>query len=322
MKHQKRIFLLTIVAVLVIFTIGCSSNVSTDEIADSTLTDSSAANGTAQIADAIMTDSIDANGMPGNTVTSFSGDASVIYTSAKILNAPNNTQIRIVWIYATSGEQFEEITLDSGDISDRYIYSSFEPSALLPAGDYQVEYYIEDRTAPDATVTFTVGEVATGTAAVPDGFATYAQTEGGFSIQYPETWTIVESKENLAVKFNPAEFAVENEEEKINAVVVVALKSYAQDVTIEGMQQTWNDQQASAGYENYKSVSSTIDSVNGFDMAISEYSWSYADGALYTMDFLILNGADLYVITFTATENALETLYPSVEQMVISFNLL
>ncbi len=321
MKHQKRIFLLTIVAVLVIFTIGCSSNVSTDEIADSTLTDSSAANGTAQIADAIMTDSIDANGMPGNTVTSFSGDASILYTSAKILNAPNNTKIRIVWIYATSGEQFEEITLDSGDISDRYIYSSFEPSALLPAGDYQVAYYIEDRTAPDATVTFTVGEVAAGTAAVPDGFTTYAQTEGGFSIQYPETWTMVESKENFAVLLKPAEYAVADEE-KINAVVVVAMKGYAQDAPIEDVQQTWNDQMAAAGFENYTSVSNTLDTVNGLDMAINEYSWTYADGNLYTMDFLVLNGADLYVISFTAAEDALETLFPYVEQMVLSFNLL
>lgn len=321
MKHQKRLLILAVVAVLVIFTIGCNSNVSTDEIADSTLTDSNDANGTAQIADAIMTDSIDANGMPGNTVTSFSGDASVIYTSAKILNAPNNTQIRIVWIYATSGEQFEEITLDSGDISDRYIYSSFEPSAILPTGDYQVEYYIEDHTAPDATVTFTVTEVDENTAAVPDGFTTYSQTEGGFSINYPETWTMLESKENFAVLLKPAEYAVADEE-KINAVVVVAMKGYAQDAPIEDVQQTWNDQMAAAGFENYTSVSNTLDTVNGLDMAINEFSWSYADGDLYTMDFLILNGADLYVISFTATENTLETLFPYVEQMVLSFNLL
>ena len=433
MTHRNRLILVALAAVLAIFTVGCSFNIST-----------------AKITDAIMTDSIDENGMPGNTMTSFSSDASIIYTSAKILNAPDNTQIRIVWIYATSGEQFNEVKLDSGDISDRYIYSSFEPSTLMPSGDYQVKYYIEDRSEPDATVNFTVNDIAanpttagennvsskdgayledahmtsnmdeggvpvdsittvgpTGTwfvstilrnaqpnttvrfvwydseglviddyildpkgatdvyvagsmelttvapkgeyrvdlyisdetqpaatvnftvgdvdansTATGGGFSSYSQAEGGFSINYPETWTIVESKENLAVKFNPAEFAVENEEEKINAVVVVALKSYAQDVTIEGVQQNWNDQLAGAGYENYKSVSSTIDSVNGFDMAISEYSWSYAGGDLYTMDFLIINGADLYVITFTATENALETLFPYVEQMVLSFNLL
>ena len=320
MKYQVRIFLITIAAIMVIFTIGCSANVSTDEIADSNMTDSSDASGTAQIADAIMTDSIDANGMPGNTVTSYSGDASVLYTSAKILNAPNNTQIRIVWIYATSGELFDEITLDSGDISDRYIYSSFEPSAILPTGDYQVEYYIEDRTEPDATVTFTVSEVAESTASIPDGFTTYSQTEGGFSINYPETWTMLESKENFAVLLKPAEYAVADEE-KINAVVVVAMKGYAQDAPVEDVQQTWNDQMAAGGFENYSSVSNTIDTVNGLDMAISEYSWSYADGNLYTMDFLIVGGADLYVISFTATEDNLETLFPYVEQMVLSFNL-
>lgn len=321
MKRHKRLLLVVVAAILAIITVGCSANVSAGEIADANITDSSDSIGTAEIADAIMTDSIDADGMPGNPVTSYSSDASVLYTSAKILNAPNNTQIRIVWIYATSGEQFEEITLDSGDISDRYIYSSFEPSAILPTGDYQVEYYIEDRTTPDATVTFTVGEAAASTEAVPDGFTTYAQTEGGFSIQYPETWTMLESKENFAVLLKPTEYAVADEE-KINAVVVVALKGYAQDATIEEVQQTWNDQMAVAGYENYSSVSNTIDTVNGLDMAINEYSWSYTDGDLYTMDFLVLNGADLYVISFTATEDALERLFPYVEQMVLSFNLL
>ena len=432
MTHRNRLILVAIAAVLVIFTVGCSFNIST-----------------AKITDAIMTDSIDENGMPGNTMTSFSSDASILYTSAKILNAPGNTQIRIVWIYATSGEQFNEVKLDSGDISDRYIYSSFEPSAPIPSGDYQVKYYIEDRSEPDATVNFTVKDVAANSAVAPEnnistkggayledahmtsymdeggvpvdsittvgptgtwyvstilrnaqpnttvrfvwydskglviddyildpkgatdvyvagsmeltnaapkgeyrvelyisdetqpaatvnftvgdeaassattgsGFLSYSQAEGGFSINYPETWTMVESKENLAVKFNPAEYAIENEPQT-NAVVVVALKGNAKDKTIESVQQTWNDQLAGAGYENYKSVSSTIDTVNGFDMAISEYSWSSSGVELYSMDFLIVNGADLYVIAFTATESALETLYPFVEQMVLSFNLL
>lgn len=126
---------------LAVFATGCSFSFST-----------------AKIEDAIMTNSIDADGKPGEAVASFATDAAILYTSAKIMNAPDNTQIRIVWTYVTGNEAMGEITVDSGDVSDRYIYSNYEPTALLPAGDYQVEYFIDDRKKPDATVKFSVTE--------------------------------------------------------------------------------------------------------------------------------------------------------------------
>jgi len=124
---------------LVVFATGCSFSVST-----------------ANIQDAIMTNSIDAEGKPGEEVVSFTADAAMLYTSAKLMNAPDNTQIRIVWTYVTGNEAMGEITVDSGDISDRYVYSNYEPTALLPAGDYQVEYFIDEREEPDATVKFVI----------------------------------------------------------------------------------------------------------------------------------------------------------------------
>ena len=139
MNKIKSFFLMLVVATLTVFVLGCSFSVST-----------------AKIEDALMTTSIDANGMPGEQVVSYTSDAPMLYTSAKLLNAPDNTSIRIVWTYLTGDQLMNEITLDSGDISDRYIFSSYEPAAALPEGNYQVEFFVEDRDEPDATVMFIV----------------------------------------------------------------------------------------------------------------------------------------------------------------------
>ena len=142
MKPSKRILMTTLALALAIFTVGCSFNVTT-----------------AKVEEAIMTNSVDAEGKPGEAVTSFPADTAMLYTSAKLRNAPDNTQIRIVWTYLTQNQLIDEITLDSGDISDRYIYSNLAPTAVLPVGDYQVQYFIEDRKEPDATVPFRVTAV-------------------------------------------------------------------------------------------------------------------------------------------------------------------
>jgi len=139
MKTLKRIFLIAVAMMLIAFSFGCSFNFTT-----------------ATITSAIMTDSIDIDGIPGDEVASFAADAPMLYTSAILQNAPDHTQIRIVWAYVTGKQVMDEVTLDSGTISDRYIYSNFEPSALLPEGDYRVDYFIDDHEIPDATVAFTV----------------------------------------------------------------------------------------------------------------------------------------------------------------------
>lgn len=150
MKNNKRLFLMILVAALAVFAVGCSFSATT-----------------AKVEDAIMTTSIDSDGVPGDQVVSYTADASMLYASAKIRNAPDNTKIRIVWTYLTGEQKMDEITIDSGDIADRYIYSSFAPSALLPEGNYQVAFYVEDRKEPDATVMFVV--VPAETVAMTDG---------------------------------------------------------------------------------------------------------------------------------------------------------
>ena len=91
----------------------------------------------------------------------------MLYTSAKLQSAPDHTQIRIVWAYVTGEQVIDEVILDSGTISDRYIYSNLEPTAPLPEGDYRVDYFIDDNKEPAARVEFTV-TAAGNTAATAD----------------------------------------------------------------------------------------------------------------------------------------------------------
>ena len=133
MKISKRAICVFIALMFAFLTFGCSFNFST-----------------AKVEDAFMTDTIDSEGVPGAAVASFPADTEILYASAKLLNAPDNTQILVVWTYVTGGEQVAQVVIDSGDAANRYIYSSLEPTVLLPSGDYKVEFFVEDREEADA----------------------------------------------------------------------------------------------------------------------------------------------------------------------------
>ena len=301
MKTSKRIMMMTLALALAIFTVGCSFSFST-----------------AKIEDAIMTDSVDEEGKPGNTVTSFPADTAMLYTSAKIRNAPDNTKIRIVWTYVTGDQPIDEITLDSGEISDRYIYSNLAPTAILPEGDYQVEYFIEDRTEPDATVKFSVTAAENVTSA---NFTLFSQTEGGFSFQYPSDWVLQDFPENQGAMIYPVEYAIADETD-INTAFVYADKGTAAGYTSETLLQAWMDETEAGAIENYAFVAKGIDTINGKEIVSYSYSWTRGEYALYTTDVLILNGDDLYVASLTATQDAYATIYPLFEQMAISLEIL
>lgn len=421
---KKRVLLIAVAALLAVFTVGCSFSVST-----------------AKIEDAIMTNTVDADGKPGEEVVSFPADAAVLYTSAKLMNAPDNTKIRIEWTYVTGNQPIDSIELDSGDISSRYIYSNLEPTQLLPEGDYQVQYFVDDRKEPDATVKFVVvaaenkatatdgayledthmttgmdasgmpldnvtSVASTGTwyvssilrnatadtkiyyvwydtdgnkidqvefdpqgatdvyifgsfelsSIAPEGqyrvevyiddsmtpaatvdftvsnivannsatdvqMTTYQQKEGGFSIQYPASWNMDEQTSSMLAWFYPAEYAIDGEAE-INNVFVVAVKGSAAGYTTETALKSWIDETVAENHENYTYVDEAIDNINGRDIASYAYQWTKDGYNLSTIDFLILDGDNLYVVTFTATDEDFQTLYPFVEQMVLSFQIL
>jgi len=170
MKSNKRFAIIAVVLALALFATACSFSVST-----------------ANIQDAIMTNSIDADGKPGEEVVSFPTDASILYVSAKLRNAPDNTQVKFVWTYVTDNQKLGEIVVDSGDISDRYIYSNIEPTVLLPIGDYMVQIFIDERKEPDATVKFVVVEAQTkeevvSSAYLEDTHMTTAVDDNGYPV--------------------------------------------------------------------------------------------------------------------------------------------
>jgi hypothetical protein len=136
---RKTVLAAALVAALVLPLAGCNFSFST-----------------AKVEQACMTTAVDEDGKPVDSVRSYPADTETVYAAALLKNAPNNTQLRIVWTYVTTGEKIAETPLDSGDISSRYITATLKPRGLLPVGDYKVEFFVEERKDPDATVEFSV----------------------------------------------------------------------------------------------------------------------------------------------------------------------
>jgi len=301
MKSNKRIAIVAVAMALALLATACSFSVST-----------------ANIQDAIMTNSIDQDGVPGEAVTSFTPDAEMLYVSAKLRNAPDNTKIKFVWTYVTTNELIDEITVDSGDISDRYIYSNLEPTATLPEGDYMVQIFVDNRKEPDATVNFTVSADA---AMSTPAYTLYSQEAGGYSFEYPMDWMLSEDLGRLAVLAYPDAYSIAGEDD-LNTVYVYADKGIADGYNIDTLLQAWVDEIGGKGIENYKYIAQAVDNINGKDIASYSYSWTRGDYQLYNVDALMIDGSDLYVLELTVTQDNYEALYPLFEHMAISFEIL
>lgn len=272
----------------------------------------------ATIEDAHMTSFMEAGGEPTDTITSVE-PTGTWYVSGILRNTQPDTTIRFVWL-DTTGAVIDDYTFDPQGQSDIYIGGTLVLSQVAPDGTYQVEIYLDDKTEPETTVSFDVKAIsAESSAAANADYSLYSQTEGGFSISYPTAWLDVGIPESLAAGFYPEEYAIEGEDE-VNAVIVVKVPD-AGYTTQEALDE-WIAETEAENNENYVSLDSTIEQVNGRDMAMYAYSWSRNGYNLVTFDFLVVENNSLYVISFTATEEALNTLYPYVEQMVLSFQIL
>lgn len=265
-----------------------------------------------------MTSFMDVGGEPADTITTVE-PTGTWYVSAILRNTQPDTTIRFVW-KDTTGAVIDEYTFDPEGKSDIYIGGTLQLSQVAPDGTYQVEIYLDDKTEPETTVSFDVKAIdAESSAAANADYSEYSQTEAGFSISYPTDWESISIPENLAAGFYPEEYVIDGEDE-VNAVVVVKVLDVGYS-TQEALDE-WIAETEAENNENYASLDSTIEKVNGRDMAMYAYTWTRSGYNLVTFDFLVVNGVDLYVITFTSTQEALDTLYPYVEQMVLSFKIL
>jgi hypothetical protein len=108
---------------------------------------------TAQITNAVTTTGIDENYLPVDHVTQFPVNTTV-YVSAELHNAPEDTNITFVWYY--EDQIADSITINNQGYSDVPVYTYLPAEYVLVAGNYSVEIYIDDRTAPESVSTFTV----------------------------------------------------------------------------------------------------------------------------------------------------------------------
>ncbi len=401
---------------------------------------------TAHVENAIATAEIDSEGKPGDAVTRFAPDVPIIYASAELRNAPDHTAVRIVWTYVTTGEGIGETTLDSGELTDRYIYSDFRPGGTLPEGEYRVDFYVEDRDEPDATARFhveaaadaakdaetavqdtdgvyvedvhltsgfdeagqpldTIAQVGPdgpwivsaalrntqpdtkilfvwftpeeekiaeytldpeGQADIyisgslepnepmPDGtyyvalyaegaddplavldFAvsgaaaetssaaellSYAPKDGGYTIGYPDGWEVLPLDEQNAVVFYPEEF-IDEEHAEVNTVICYTVSDFETMPTLQEYLDYIVSSTEEEQPENYESIGSSIRSVNGLDMGRYVYTYSDYGLDLTRVEFSATDADTIYIIEFTATDEALDAMYDQVEAMALSFRL-
>lgn len=272
----------------------------------------------ASIEDAHMTSYMDEGGVPADTITTVD-PTGTWYVSGILRNTQPDTTVRFVWLDST-GAVIDEYTFDPQGQTDIYVGGTLQLTQVAPDGTYQVEIYLDDRTTPEATVSFEVKAINTESSAAASGdYSVYTQTEGGFSISYPTAWLDVGIPESLAAGFYPEEYAIDGEDE-VNAVIVVKVPDIG--YTTQEALDEWIAETEAENNENYVSLDSTIEQVNGRDMAMYGYSWSRNGYDLVTFDFIVVDNNNLYVISFTATTEALDALYPYVEQMVLSFEIL
>jgi hypothetical protein len=272
------------------------------------------------IEDAHMTSYMDAGGTPVDTI-SVVEPIGTWYVSAILRNTQPGTVIRFVW-YDTAGNVIDDYTLDPRGESDIYIGGTLELNQVAPEGTYRVELFIDAASEPAATVSFEVkaiGESSTGSAT--GDFDTYTSRADGYSIDYPADWILLEVQSLNAAAFYPAEYEIAVEGD-LNTVICGISADVAAGYTTESILQQWIYETELENYENYTNIDSGIETVNGREMAMFAYSWSRSGYDLYTFDFLVIQGNDLYTITLAATSDVVSTLYPYLEQMVLSFKLL
>lgn len=114
---------------------------------------------TASLSEATMAKGIDeTTNKPIDKTQVFTPDAPEFFCSAKLSNAPSDTEIKAEWIYVQGEAEgvtdyiIEEVTVTSEGTG--YIYFSLTNDALWPRGEYKVVLYVDGKES--LSVPFTV----------------------------------------------------------------------------------------------------------------------------------------------------------------------
>jgi hypothetical protein len=266
-----------------------------------------------------MTSAIDAESKPVDTITTVPTEGTW-YVSSILRNTQPDTIVHYTW-YDSNGNIVDTYDLNPEGATDVYIFGSFELASTAPEGTYRVEITLNDATTPAATVEFDASNKVVNNAVATAGFTLYSQEAGGYSFEYPSDWLLQEFPNDKAAWVYPDAYSIKGQDD-LNTVYVFKDAGSADGYTIDTLLQAWVDETNGQGIENYQYIAQSVDNINGKDIASFSYSWTRGEYKLYTVDALLLNGSDFYVLEFTVTQDNYETLYPLFEHMAISFEIL
>jgi len=125
----------------------------------------------------------------------------------------------------------------------------------------------------------------------------------------------------MAVLVYPDEYSVVGQGD-LNAVYVYKDEGRASSYTIDTLLQAWVDETSEEGIENYVYDAQSVSTIGGKDYAAFSYYWTRGEYQLITVDVLLLDGADFYVLKLVVTQDNYDMLYPLFEHMAISFEIL
>jgi hypothetical protein len=110
---------------------------------------------TPQLTDAAMASEINPDTLiPVTTADRFLTDTPVIYATALLTDAPENTRITATWIYVTEDYNIGTVDLFSTEASQAIMFYLNQPEEGFPAGQYKVELAIDGKQVE--TLVFTV----------------------------------------------------------------------------------------------------------------------------------------------------------------------
>ncbi len=104
---------------------------------------------TASLSEVTMCLSVDEEGRPVSTTALFATDAPEIYTSAKLSNAPPDTEVKLKWIYIKGEADVSDYLIDETsritEGSGYFSGSLTRPADGWPRGDYKVVWYVDGK---------------------------------------------------------------------------------------------------------------------------------------------------------------------------------
>lgn len=99
---------------------------------------------TARLTDAAMASMVDPDTLQAVSKTNrFSPATPVIYATALLKNAPEDTLITAKWYYVTEDIDIASVDIESTETNQYISFSLSRPDNGFPVGDYEVELYID-----------------------------------------------------------------------------------------------------------------------------------------------------------------------------------